>query len=75
MQPPFLHGSPVDISFVPWLVFDIVEAAAGFREGALFAIRGIIGELSKSGLVSLMVGSGALCVVWPKINGIIFLQR
>ena len=73
MQPPFLHGSPVDISFVPWLEFDIVRAAAGFREGAFFAIRGINGVLSKSGLVSLIVVSGALCVVWPKINGIIFL--
>ena len=46
----------------------------GFREGALFAISGNNGVLSKSGLVSLIVGSGALCDVWPKINGIIFLQ-
>ena len=63
LQPPFLHGSPSAISFIPPFLLDPVGANIGLSEGARDGVRDISGVFSKSGLVPLIVGSGDRCLV------------
>ena len=65
LQPPFLHGSPSAISFIPPFLLDPVGANIGLSEEARDGVSGIRGVFSKSGLVPLIVGSGDRCLVWP----------
>ena len=63
LQPPFLHGSPSAISFIPPFLLDPVGANIGLSEEARDGVSGIRGVFSKSGLVPLIVGSGDRCLV------------
>ena len=77
LQPPFLQGSPSDISSFASnkLGAVLLHTTGGLSEGALDAMSWIKGVLAKAGLSALQVGCGARCFIWPVLRVNVFWSK